>query len=175
MWTHQEYIDFFKTIARLNKRIKHTDSESHFVRIIPVDDPFKSLNVSQYVNDKRSTLHMPAMIFQVPQSTLTGANDATTDVDDIAFIIIDKPKTESYKDEDACLTNTESIARSIVGYLKKYFNSGQSCPMKGFMSLNNVLIDKIQDDKFWGTKVSFRITSAANAEFAYQADDWKED
>jgi hypothetical protein len=172
MWTHQEYIDFFKEVARTNKNILHTETQSHFVRIIPVDDPFKSLNVEQYVNDKRSKLNLPGLMLQTPQTTLRDPGDSLTALDDIAFFIMDKPAEKSYAAEDACYTKTETIARGIVGYLKKYFRELQPCPNKITMKTDGLLIDKIEEGGYCGTKVSFRLTAGANAEFAYNEDDW---
>lgn len=174
MWNHNEYIEFFKEVARMNKNILHTDTESHFVRIIPVDDPFATLNVQQYVNDKRSTFHLPGLMLQVPQRTLTDPGDAVTANDDLAFFIWDKPIDTKFASEDDCITKTELIANGIVGYLKKYFKTGQTCPANKTMRLNGVMVDKIQDGTFWGTKVSLRFVAGANSDFAYVAGDWEE-
>lgn len=172
MWTHSEFVKFFRGIASSNKHILHSEAESHFVRIIPVDDPFASLNTQQYVGDKRSKLHMPALMLQVPQTLLRDPGDSITANDELAFFIMDKPETVTYDDEDACITKTENIAKGVVGYLRKYFRELQTCPKNMKLVLDGLMIDKIEDKPFWGTKVTFRITAGANAEFAYNDADW---
>jgi hypothetical protein len=174
MWNHNEYIAFFKEIARKNKSILHTETDSHFVRIIPVDDPFAALDVQQYENDQRSKFHMPGLMLQLPQTTLNDPGDSLTSIDDLAFFIWDKPKSDKFSSEDDCITKTEIIAWQVLAYLKNYFLTGQSCPPNKVMRINSVLIDTVKDGKFWGTKVSFRLNSGANAEFKYNADDWEE-
>lgn len=174
MWTHSEYIEFFKAIASSNKNILHTENESHFVRVIPVDDPFAGLNTSQYVNDQRSKLHMPCLMLQVPQTILRDPGDSITANDELAFFVMDKPKSTRYDDEDECITKTETIARGIVGYLRKYFRELQLCPKNKSMRIDGLLLDKIEDKPFWGTKVTFRIVAGANSEFKYNDADWVE-
>lgn len=174
MFTHTTYLEFFKSIARTHKQIGHTDTESHFVRIIPVDDPFAMLNIDQYVNDKRSKLHFPALVLYAYQSTLNDTGDAATETFECSFMVMDKVTVQTFAGEDACITRCEEIMRDIVAYLKRYFRSGQPCPMTGFMRLNNVTIDPIQDGNYWGKKCNFRISFMANDAYKYNADEWIE-
>jgi len=176
MWTHTEFVDFFETLARKNRLIAHTALESHYVCIVPVYDPYnvKGLNVDQYVNDRRSKLHMPAFIFETPVHTLRDPGDAVTSTDALAFIIMDKPTDETYAQRKVCITKTEGIARQVVAYIKKYFLKSQTCPENITFSLAQTMYDTIQDGNYWGTKVSLRFTSGAGEEHTYDATKWDE-
>jgi hypothetical protein len=169
-YNSQTYFEWMQEIAINHVDILHNPDRTakhdvSFGEIFISSDPYEKIDVSTFMEDKRSMIKYPLMLSVGTDWEGAGQGSQTHAVINASFIILDKADsslTDAASKRRAAYVKTERIAQEISGYIKKYFE------------INNILgslvnmpvgekIGPIMPDKTYGTKISFSYVSKFSA------------
>lgn len=174
-YNSQTYYEFFEAIAINHIDIQHNadraENEVRFGEIYISSDPFDKIDLSSFMDDKRSKIQYPLLLMVGSDWDATGKGSQTNALVNASFIVLDKgDKTKENKADirRSAYVKTEAIAEDIVAYIKEYFKLN--------VVLGTLFIDSIKSSKIgplpegtYGTKVDFNYLNR-NSNFCFNQD-----
>lgn len=174
---HSEYTAYFRQLATEHPRLRHSQEESHFARIVLSRDEFGHDNLTDLISGLRSRHVAPVLVLVAYDHTYANTSgDQRRKVYQGAFIVLDKPAPGDFDAEEASYDITEQIGEQILArVIHDLEESAESDgPLPAGLVLENELpgekIGKVHD--FVGTRFGIVFWKNYNGPLYHNPDNW---
>lgn len=168
MSTYLDYEDYFREIARRNKKIRHSDDNKNFIRL--------NINYSELTNGLKNKVNLKDNYVLILESYEARIDDNFSDNKRNnrlgGFMIVKKPENQNQDSEAIILDQAETIVLQIFSFMKKDAESAH--PLMRHLKIGSLNYAKVTGlaDGAIGWAAQFDFDKSANQELKYNPDDW---